>query len=85
MTAPFAIPITCAACAGPLELVNATVNGKATLSIAILECAACEREWEVTARMVPHGPSRAAVERAEAAKQADRERRRGRRGELVPA
>lgn len=81
MTA-FALPITCPTCAGPLTLLNATANARGALSVAILECAACEREWEVTARMVAHGPSRAAVERAEAAKRASKCRRRE---ELVPA
>lgn len=59
----FCQPISCPTCAGDVSLVNARSNG--LLSVAILECPTCQREWEVTGRIVPHGPSRAAVERAE--------------------
>lgn len=62
----FCQAITCPRCDGDLSLINARSNG--LLSVAILECPACQREWEVTGRMQPHGPSRAAVERAEQAK-----------------
>lgn len=79
MSAPFGIEINCRTCAGPVTLVNATTNG--ALSVAIVECPACEREWEITVRMVAHGLSRAGAERAEAAKRASQRRRR----ELVPA
>lgn len=81
--APFAINITCSSCAGPLGLVNAVAQGHGSLSVAILECPACQREWEVTARMVPAGPSRAGAERAAAAKRDAKARERAR--ELVPA
>lgn len=42
---PFGVPITCATCGGALGLVNGRSNG--LLSVAILECPACEREWEM--------------------------------------
>lgn len=59
----FCQSVTCPTCAGELSLINAKSSG--LLSIAILECPTCEREWEVTGRIVAHGRSRAAVERAE--------------------
>lgn len=80
MSAAFGLPIACGRCAGPVTLVNATTTG--ALSVAIVECPACEREWEVTVRMVAHGPSRAGAARAEAANRASKCRRRE---ELVPA
>ena len=82
MSAAFGLPIACGRCAGPVALVNATATARGDLSVAIVECPACEREWEITVRMVAHGPSRAAVERADAAKRASKCRRRE---ELVPA
>ena len=75
----FRLPITCPPCAGNVSLINATSNG--SLAIAIVECHPCEREFEVTARLLPHGPSRAAVERANRAKVEGKRRRR----EMVPA
>ncbi len=70
----FAVAINCPKCSGPFSLVNAHSTG--LLSVAILECLACESEWEVTARIVPHGPSRAAVARAQAVKRAGKARER---------
>ncbi len=75
----FALSVNCPNCSGPFLLVNAHSNG--LLSVAILECPACEREWEVTARIVPHGPSRAAAARVQAVKRAGKARAR----EKVPA
>jgi hypothetical protein len=75
----FTLPISCPSCASDVELVNAHSSG--LLSIAIVECHPCEREFEVTSRLVPHGRSRSAVERANRAKVEDKRRRR----EMVPA
>lgn len=75
----FFLPASCPACAGRLDLLNAHSNG--SLSIAILECHPCEREWEITARIIPHGRSRAFEKRAAEAKQASKRRAR----ELVSA
>lgn len=75
----FTLPLSCPSCASDVELVNAHSSG--LLSIAIVECHPCEREFEVTARLVPHGRSRSAVERANRAKVEDKRRRR----EMVPA
>lgn len=70
----FTLPLSCPTCASDVELLNARSNG--LLAIAIVECSSCEREWEVTSRLVPHGRSRAAVERANRAKVEDKRRRR---------
>ena len=70
----FVLPLTCPSCASDVSLINATSNG--SLAIAIVECHPCEREYEVTARLVPHGRSRAYVERANRAKVEDKRRRR---------
>lgn len=75
----FTLPLSCPSCANDVELVNAHSSG--LLSIAIVECHPCEREFEITARLVPHGRSRTAVERANRAKVEDKRRRR----EMVPA
>ena len=73
----FTLPLSCPTCASDVSLVNAHSTG--LLSIAIVECSPCMREFEVTCRLLPHGPSRAAVERANRVK-GDAKRRR-----LVPA
>lgn len=75
----FTLPISCPSCASDVSLINTTTNG--LLAVAVVECHPCEREFEVTARMVPHGRSRAYVERANRAKVEDKRRRR----EMVPA
>lgn len=75
----YTLPITCPSCAGNVVLINATTNG--LLAVAVVECHPCEREYEVTARLVPHGRSRSYVERANRAKVEDKRRRR----EMVPA
>lgn len=75
----FRLPVTCPSCASDVSLINATTNG--SLAVAVVECHPCEREWEVTARLVPHGRSRSYVERANRAKVEDKRRRR----EMVPA
>lgn len=73
----FTLPLSCPTDGSDVSLVNARSNG--LLAVAIVECATCMREFEVTARLLPHGPSRAAVERANRVK-GDAKRRR-----LVPA
>ncbi len=75
----FTLPLSCPSCASDVELVNAHSSG--LLSIAIVECHPCEREWEITSRLVPHGRSRAYVERANRAKVEGTRRVR----EMVPA
>lgn len=70
----FCQSVTCPRCDGDLSLVNARSSG--LLSVAILECPACQREWEVTGRIVAHGQSRAAIERAEQAKREAKRRTR---------
>jgi hypothetical protein len=75
----FTLPISCPSCASDVTLLNTHSTG--LLAIAIVECSPCEREWEVTSRLVPHGRSRAAVERAEQAKRESKRRTRA----LVPA
>ncbi len=75
----FTLPLSCPSCAGNVELVNATTNG--LLSVAVVECHPCEREFEITSRLVPHGRSRTYVERANRAKVEGKRRSR----EMVPA
>lgn len=75
----FTLPLSCPSCDSDVVLLNTRSNG--LLAVAIIECSPCEREWEVTSRLVPHGRSRAAVERANRAKVEDKRRRR----EMVPA
>lgn len=77
----FAIPLSCPVCAGNVALVNATAASNGLLAVAIVECHPCGREWEVTSRLLPHGPSRSALETRQAAKQAAKRRVR----ESVPA
>ncbi len=74
MSAPFLLPLSCPTCAADVELVNAHSTG--LLSIAIVECDTCRKEWEVTSRLLPHGPSRAAVARADEVKRAAKRRAR---------
>ncbi len=69
----YALPICCPTCAADVELVNAHSTG--LLSIAIVECDSCRKE-EVTSRLQPHGPSRAAVARADEVKRAAKRRAR---------
>ncbi len=49
---PFGLPIACPRCAGSLELANSVSNGQ--LSVAILRCEPCDREFELSARLIPH-------------------------------
>ncbi len=49
---PFQLPMACFRCAGPLDIVNGTSNG--TLSIAILECPRCDRQYELSMRLHEH-------------------------------
>ena len=76
MTA-FRLPISCPTCASDVSLVNSTSTG--LLSIAIVECSSCEREFEITVRLTPHGQNRTAVERAKQSKL------RTKRRAMVPA
>jgi hypothetical protein len=48
----FILPATCVQCAGALTLVNSTASG--LLSVAILECEPCRRQWEVCIRITVH-------------------------------
>lgn len=75
----FTLPLSCPTCASDVGLVNTHSTG--LLAVAIIECSTCEREWEVTSRLVPHGRSRAYVERANRAKVESKRRLR----EMVPA
>lgn len=75
----FQLPVSCPTCAGPVHLLNAHSNG--SLSIAIVVCDPCRKEWEITSRMSFHGRSAAAVAAdAEAKRDAKRRSR-----ELVSA
>lgn len=49
---PFTLPVSCVHCAGRLDLVNATTQG--LLSIAVVECEPCDRQFELTIRIQPH-------------------------------
>ncbi len=49
---PFQLHMACFRCAGPLDIVNGTTNG--ALSIAILECPVCDRQYELSMRMHEH-------------------------------
>lgn len=50
MTA-YTFTLTCPTCAGSMRHVNGTAHG--ALSVAIAQCDACEREWEVCVRLRP--------------------------------
>lgn len=50
---PFGLPCSCLQCGGELGLVN-TAATSGNLSIAILACDACRKEWEVSMRMTRH-------------------------------
>lgn len=54
MTATDALGMTvrCIQCGGRCELVNGNTNGM--LSIAIVECADCQAQWEIAARLSAH-------------------------------
>jgi hypothetical protein len=49
---PFAIDITCPQCAGPVQQINRANSG--LLSLTILACEPCGRQWEVSARIIVH-------------------------------
>lgn len=51
-TEALAMTVGCPHCGEACELVNGTANGR--LSIAIVACSACKREWEVSATILPH-------------------------------
>jgi Zn ribbon nucleic-acid-binding protein len=48
----FVLPASCPQCSGALTLVNSTSSG--LLSVAILECEPCSRQWEITVRVTVH-------------------------------
>lgn len=52
MTAPYRITITCPLCGAGVEFVNGTSNG--VMSIAVVECRPCNKQFEVAARMTIH-------------------------------
>lgn len=70
----FRLAISCPTCAGPVDLLNSHSNG--LLSIAVVVCEPCEREYEVTMRLTPHGRSQAHQDRAAQSKQASKRRAR---------
>lgn len=49
---PLGLPVGCIACAGTCRLVNSTSNGQ--LAIGVVECQDCYRQWEISARIIPH-------------------------------
>ena len=46
------LPVSCVHCAGPVDLINAATQG--LLSIAVVECEPCNRQFELTIRIQPH-------------------------------
>jgi uncharacterized protein YbaR (Trm112 family) len=48
----FTVEVTCPQCAGPVEQINRASSG--LLSVAILACEPCRRQYEVTARISVH-------------------------------
>jgi hypothetical protein len=48
----FAVEVTCPQCAGPVEQINRATSG--LLSVAILACEPCRRQYEVCARITVH-------------------------------
>lgn len=48
----FGLPASCPRCADPLMLINS--KAEETLSIGIMACAGCRREFELTVRLSPH-------------------------------
>jgi hypothetical protein len=48
----FTLEVNCPQCAGSVVPINAASSG--LLSVAILECEPCCRQWEVTVRLSPH-------------------------------
>jgi transcription elongation factor Elf1 len=48
----FAVEVTCPQCAGSVTAVNSCASG--LLSVAILECKPCRRQFEVTVRLSVH-------------------------------
>lgn len=75
----FSLNVSCPTCSGPVGLLNAHSNG--SLSIAIVVCDSCRKEWEITARMTFHGRAAAAVAADALAKREAKRRAR----ELVSA
>ncbi len=71
---PFQLPMACFRCAGPLDIVNGTTNG--ALSIAILECLGCDRQYELSMRLNDHQDPdrRRRAERRKEERRAERER-----------
>jgi transposase-like protein len=48
----FGLDIHCPACEHPVVKLNGTANG--SLTVAILECTGCRKQYELTARLNPH-------------------------------
>jgi hypothetical protein len=47
----FYLSVVCPRCAGPVHHLNGNAHG--LLSVAIVGCAPCRREWTVTVRLAP--------------------------------
>jgi transcription elongation factor Elf1 len=48
----FTLEVNCPQCAGSVVPINAASSG--LLSVAILECGPCGRQWEITVRVTVH-------------------------------
>jgi len=59
----FTLAVLCPICEGELDHLNGTAHG--TLSVAVVGCRPCGREWTVTVRLAPlESPETAAAARA---------------------
>ena len=52
------IPVTCAECGEPVEVVNAGRVLAGSTATAIVGCVGCRTEFEVTVTLRRHGPNR---------------------------
>lgn len=58
----FTMNVVCPDCGADVERVNGAASGN--LTVAILACTGCPKQWEVTSRIVPHGASRSLESKA---------------------
>lgn len=70
----FTLEVNCPQCAGPVEQINRASSG--LLSVAVLECVPCQRQWEVTVRVAVHRTPEQIQEAEKRSRQRQRARER---------
>jgi hypothetical protein len=79
----FLLPVTCPDCAGPVSLLNTRASGP--VSLAIVVCAACQWEYEVSMTISRHTRSDSWTEHQHELRRASKKREKAKNRQLTLA